>query len=398
MEKKKDVLPNRARFDKRLLKLEGVYRRNHSIHYYLKRDDIITALAEIRKGTSPFVRDECNRTALDLAIVLFMRKFHDSIFTSLIIDYLYIHTSKKENIYFSYNEKGEKKSDLLFHIDPIFTLPVSKSVQAQMDEQLRKSRALLFFIKTLSTNIRLKKYSEEILREEIKKLSFPYLYNTAIYNLFKIFSSDHGQVKKWNMKNPGDARKLVTKILSYKLIGNQLIKFMGKFLFYFSNLVYIYGEKILQNSSLILQYLLHMSFTLDNIHLFNIIIIKNNVFHNVDIFNWDELTNDLFFQKENAYLYYKPLLYARLKMLFVDKMHEILLSQKGKKIAKMGKHNSLEGINIGSSSTVLRNLYKDVLNASTCEDLKLVINKAVWKLKKEKHGKDNPPLYGRDTS
>lgn len=73
--------PNDVWFNNKTYQIENLYRKNHSIHYYLKKNDIVTALAEIRKGVSPFVKDECNRTSLDIAIVLFMRKFNEFIFT-----------------------------------------------------------------------------------------------------------------------------------------------------------------------------------------------------------------------------------------------------------------------------------------------------------------------------
>ncbi|SBT86339.1 conserved Plasmodium protein, unknown function [Plasmodium malariae] len=442
------VPSNNASFNSKLFKLEKIYRRNHSIHYYLKRKDVVTALAEVRKGSSAFVRDKCNRTALDMAIVLFMKKFHESIFTSLITDYLYIddniekkNEEKKKKKNFPYNTRDTVKYDdkcrfypyepilkectkvnkqqgikdliyakdspsllllqrkikyvpllikhgsnyekknSLFLLEKAFIMPMSKNVQAQLNEELRNMRALLFFIKMISTNVSLKKYSEDVIKDEISKLSFPYLYNITIHTLFKIFYSDYGQVKKWDLKNPANSRKLVSKILSNNLMGNEIIKFIGKSLFYFSNLVHIFGQKVFKQNSVISQYLLHMSFTLDNEYLFNVIINKNNLFQQVDIFHWDKLIESMSSQKHKLSSYYKPLLYARLNKLFLDKLEEVLCTNE-KKTKKDNDHLEKRKNKCRSTSKMFSK-YKEILDAPNCNALESAIKHTLMQFTKE---------------
>ncbi|CAD2088281.1 conserved Plasmodium protein, unknown function [Plasmodium vinckei lentum] len=442
--------PNDVWFNNKTCQIENLYRRNHTIHYYLKKNDIVTALAEIRKGVSPFVKDECNRTSLDIAIVLFMRKFNEFIFTSLIIDYLYKTKNKNEEIQYVYNCKGilekydnktdyngydifhksdnkymdnigmrknanckmtnvndqdanfinsillEKKikcnsliikdynntedianekynnKNVFFSFQKILILNLSKNMKAQLNEILRQARALLFFIKILSKNIILKKSAKNVIKEEIEKLPFPYFYNVAIHTLFKFFSPEHVKVKKkkqknnqineqnshssdssnssgkgghnaintWDIKNPADSRKLVTKILTNQLIGNEIIIFIGTFFSYFSNLVFIFGEKNFHTNLITSQYLLHMSFTLDNEYLFNVIINKNNVFNQTQIFDWNKLIDSLLPQKDLMQGYYKPLIYAKLCKFFLDKVKKFYQNKKKKKnVERMQKDN-----------------------------------------------------------
>ncbi|GAW79370.1 hypothetical protein, conserved [Plasmodium gonderi] len=394
---------HRVLCDRKLLKFENICRgNNHSIiHSCLWNNDVVAALDHVRKGTSPFVRDECNRTAVDLAITLFMKKFHESLFTSLITDYMYTNRfvskrsclsyneknriaiqgvskishseyppirinqvnetnrtdvanrvtetdqldiltpflitkgiRKKKNTYFSSLETspcheldctlGKWTQDAISQSEKVVTICVTKPVQAQLDEILKILKALLFFIKTLSKNIRLRKYSESTVKEQISKLSFPYLYNTTMHTLFKIFSYDHGQIKKWNIKNPADSRILVRKILSKNLVGNEIIKFMGKCLFCFSKLVHIFGEKVYQLESITSQYLLHMSFTFDNEYLFNVIVNKDNIFQQTEIFHWDKLIDSISPYKHSFRFYYQPLIHARLKKFFIERMESVL--------------------------------------------------------------------------
>ncbi|CDU17084.1 protein CPH1, putative [Plasmodium yoelii] len=430
--------PNDVWFNNKTCQIENLYRKNHTIHYYLKKNDIVTALAEIRKGVSPFIKDECNRTSLDIAIVLFMRKFNEFIFTSLIIDYLYKTKNKTEEVKYRYNCKGilekyDNKRDyneydifhnnykithvndqddnfinsillkkkikynsfiikdynnnnsedisnekydqknLFFSFQKTLILNLSKNMKAQLNEILRQARALLFFIKTLSKNIILKKSAKNVIKEEIEKLPFPYFYNVAIHTLFKFFSPERVKVKRkkqknkkinerknhtsvssdisssssstnssgkggynsingWDVKNPADSRKLITKILTNKLIGNEIIIFIGTFFSYFSNLVFIFGEKIFRTNLITSQYLLHMSFTLDNEYLFNVIINRNNIFNQVQIFDWNKLIDSLLPQQNIMQGYYKPLIYAKLSKSFLDKVKKFYQNKKKKKI------------------------------------------------------------------
>ncbi|CRG94444.1 conserved Plasmodium protein, unknown function [Plasmodium gallinaceum] len=448
--------PNKQWFDNKLYKLENFYRKNNSVHYYLKKNDIVTALAEIRKGTSPFMRDECNRTALDLAILLFMRKFHESIFTSFITDFIYKNISDKSRMEFVYNKKGEiinydekmfycyddimeqlkknkksnrnkmksynddniisclllqkkikyspllvkyqddskytseleyKKKDLLFLFEEVLTTPMSKNIQVQLDELLRKMNALLFFIKTLSKNITLKKYSESVIKEEISNLSFPFLYNTTIHTLFRLFPLNHYN-EKWNIKNPADSRRLINKILSKNLIGNEIIKFIGKSLFYFSDLLKIYNPNVFKQDPIISQYLLHMSFTLDNEYLFNLIINKNNVFDKIDIFHWDELIDSISPYKKMFKPYYKPLIYARLKKEFLDILEKDFYEYKKKDIKNHKKNNTSKYIKDDLNSTFrILKIYEDIFNASDYNELEKVLKKKILKLEDKKRKK-----------
>ncbi|CRH02977.1 conserved Plasmodium protein, unknown function [Plasmodium relictum] len=449
-------LTNELLYDNKLFKLEDIYRRYNSIHYYLKKNDIVTALAEIRKGTSPLIRDECNRTALDLAIILFMRKFHESIFTSFITDFIYKNISEKSKMEFVYNKKGEiinydekmfyrydeileelkknkkanknniknnnddnamsclllqkkikyspllikyyddskrisesryKKKDLLFLFEEVLTTPISKNVQAQLDEILRKMNALLFFIKSLSKNVILKKYSESVIKEEISSLSFPFLYNTTIHTLFRLFPLNHYN-EKWDIKNPADSRRLVNKILSKDLIGNEIIKFIGKSLYYFSNVLQIYNPKVFQQDPIISQYLLHMSFTLDNEYLFNVIINKNNVFDKIDLFHWDELIDSISPYKKKFQSYYKPLIYARLKKAFLDRLEQDFYEDKKKNIRNHNNKDTSKYITDDLNSTFrMLKIYEDILNASNYKELEKVIKKKFFKTEENKKKK-----------
>ncbi|CXI20323.1 conserved Plasmodium protein, unknown function [Plasmodium berghei] len=447
--------PNYVWFNNKTYQIESIYRKNHTIHYYLKKNDIVTALAEIRKGVSPFIKDECNRTSLDIAVVLFMRKFNEFIFTSLIIDYLYKTKNKNEEVEYAYNCKGilekydnktdyneydifhkndnkdmdnvgmkkngnckmthanyqdanfinsillqkkikynsliikdynnsenisnekYKQKNLFFSFQKILILNLSKNMKAQLNEILRQARALLFFIKTLSKNIILKKSAKNVIKEEIEKLPFPYFYNAAIHTLFKFFSPERVKVKRkkqkskkineqknhssvssdisnssstnssgkgehnaingWDVKNPADSRKLITKILTNQLIGNEIIIFIGTFFSYFSNLVFIFGEKIFRTNLITSQYLLHMSFTLDNEYLFNVIINRNNVFNQAQIFDWNKLIDSLLPQQDLMQGYYKPLIYAKLSKSFLDKVKKFYQNKNKKKNIKKYK-------------------------------------------------------------
>ncbi|SOV77863.1 conserved Plasmodium protein, unknown function [Plasmodium reichenowi] len=454
--------PNRIRYDKRLHDFENLYRKKHIIHYYLKKNDVITCLAEIRQGASPFIRDECNRTALDLAIVLFMKKFHECIFTCLITDFIYCKSKKydslktkityneyekivekEKNICYSkyilyddmFSKKKKKKesmeqnteqkfgnvspflllqrnvnpfllnqsykndgniytkycetNDILFLSEEVITFPISKTIQAQLDDILRKMNALLFFIKILCKNIILKKGSELTLQEEISNLTFPFFYNNTIHTLFKIYPFNSCS-NKWDIHNPADARRLIHKILSKKLIGTEIITFIGKIVFCFSELIHIYGPKIFELNSLYSQYFLHMAFTLDNEYLFKVIINKQNIFTTqTDIFHWDELIQSIEPHKEKFKLYYKQLIYARLKKLFMKKLEKVFYK---KEMDKNINNHSNNNSNIkcrtntlhSTYTTLLKGYYEDILNCSNAEDLEIVIQKFLHILKKKK--------------
>ncbi|ANQ06259.1 Uncharacterized protein PCOAH_00004320 [Plasmodium coatneyi] len=380
--------------DRKLLKFEDICRgRSHSIHHHLVNNDVMAAIDQLKKGTSPFVRDECNRTALDLAIVLFMGKFHESLCTSLIADYMHSNGCVSRSSSFTYsdgvgvtfrgkapfdrskdplnvaNERSAteessnsspfgrrkarsaipNKSHSYQHgykvgaynrntapaPNALTTRGKNKYEQALLDGRLRRMKALLLFIKTLSINTRLRKYAEKVAKEEIAKLSFPFLYTNTMHMLFKRFSPEHGQVKKWNIKNPADSRKLVTKILSSNLFGSEVIKFIGNILSCFSSLIGIFGEKVYLQESTISQYLLHMSFTFDDEYLFNVVVNKENTFAQKDIFHWDGLINSISHGKHSFRPYYQPLLYARLNKFFLEKLEQL---RDGAKVGKRNHH------------------------------------------------------------
>ncbi|CAA9986610.1 conserved Plasmodium protein, unknown function [Plasmodium knowlesi strain H] len=377
--------------DRKLLKFEGICRgRNNSIHNHLVNNDVVAAIDQLKKGTSPFVRDECNRTALDLAIVLFMGKFNESLCTSLIADYMHsnVCVSRDSSLAYSdrvgvtfrgkvpfYHSKGlfnvanetsatENSSDSLSPF-PLATKKKSwaipykshnyqhgykmgmykknttpppkslatsgktKHTQALLDGRLRRMKALLLFIKMLSMNTRLRKYAERVAKEEIVKLSFPFLYTNTMHMLFNRFSPEHGQVKKWNIKNPADSRRLVTKILCSNLFGSEVIKFMGNILSCFSSFIGIFGEKVYLQDSIISQYILHMSFTFDNEYLFNVVVNKENTFAQKDLFHWDGLINSISHEKHSSSHYYQPLLYARLNKFFLERLEQLRDGAKG---------------------------------------------------------------------
>ncbi|CAG9483536.1 conserved Plasmodium protein, unknown function [Plasmodium vivax] len=377
--------------DRKLLKFEGICRgRSHSIHHHLVKNDVVAALDQLKKGTSPFVRDECNRTALDFAIVLFMGKFKESLCTSLIADCVQLNGGASRNSSFSYtdrvgvtlrgktpldrltdplrvanetsateesshslsplrlarrkarwaipnmshcyqlgNKLGVHKKDVTSPPKELTTRGGTKKTQALLDGRLRRMKALLLFIKTLSMNIRLRKYAERVAQEEIAKLSFPFLYTNTMHILFKRFSPEHGQVKKWNLKNPADARKLVSKILCGNLFGSEVIQFMGNILSCFSSLIGIFGEKVYVQDSTISQLLLHMSFAFDNEHLFNVLVSKENIFRQKDMFHWDALIESISHGKHSLRPYYKPLVYARLNKFFLERLEQLRDGAKG---------------------------------------------------------------------
>ncbi|KJP87856.1 hypothetical protein AK88_02460 [Plasmodium fragile] len=381
--------------DRKLLKFEGICRgRSHSIHHHLVNNDIVAAFDQLKKGTSPFVRDECNRTALDLAIVLFMAKFNESLCTSLIADYLHSNGCVSRSSSFTYSDgvgvtfRGQapldRSKDSLKVANEISAteessaslspLPLArrkarwaipnkshyyehgykmgvynkktkpppnalttrgkmKYTQALLDGRLRRIKALQLFIKTLSMNTRLRKYAERVAQEEIAKLSFPFLYTNTMHMLFKRFSPEHGQVKKWNIKNPADSRKLVTKILSSNLFGSEVIKFMGNILSCFSSLIGIFGQKVYVQDSTISQFILHMSFTFDNEYLFNVVVNKDNTFAQKDMFHWDALINSISHGKHSLRHYYQPLLYARLNKFFLERLERLRDGANGEKRA-----------------------------------------------------------------
>ncbi|GAB64858.1 hypothetical protein PCYB_032690 [Plasmodium cynomolgi strain B] len=350
--------------DRKLLKFEGICRgRSHSIHHHLVHNDVVAAFDQLKKGTSPFIRDQCNRTALDLAIVLFMAKFNESLCTSLVADYMHsngcvsrspslahsdgvgvtlrgeaplrcakLHHAKdplmEENQISATEESSDSLSPLRLartkarsaipNKSPCYkhgskmgvynknTTPPSealttkggnKHTQTLLDERLRRMKALLLFIKTLSMNTRLRKYAEK--------------------------------VKKWNIKNPADSRKLITKILSSNLFGSEVIKFMGNILFCFSSLIAVFGEKVYLQESTISQFILHMSFTLDNEYLFNVVVNKENTFGQTDIFHWDKLIDSISHGKNTFRHYYQPLLYARLNKFFLERLEHLRDGAKG---------------------------------------------------------------------
>ncbi|SOV13037.1 conserved Plasmodium protein, unknown function [Plasmodium gaboni] len=454
--------PNKIRYDKKLHDFENLYRKKHIIHYYLKKNDVITCLAEIRQGASPFIRDECNRTALDLAIVLFMKKFHECIFTCLITDFIYCKSKKydglktnltyneyenivenEKNVCYSKNifyddmfskKKKEKESmeqnieqkignvspflllqknvqpflrnqsyknddniyknycekkDILFLLEEVINFPISKTIQAQLDDILRKMNALLFFIKMLCKNIILKKGSELTLQEEISNLTFPFFYNTTIHTLFKIYPFN-SYTNKWDIHNPADARRLIHKILSKKLIGTEIITFIGKIVFCFSELIHIYGPKIFELNSLYSQYFLHMAFTLDNEYLFKVIINKINIFTSqTDIFHWDKLIHSIEPHKNKFKLYYKQLIYARLKGLFMNKLEKVFYKKEiDKNITDHSNNNCKTKCRTNrlyfTYKTLLNGYYEDILNCSNAEELEIVMQKFLHILKKKK--------------
>ncbi|EUD65263.1 hypothetical protein C922_04392 [Plasmodium inui San Antonio 1] len=381
--------------DRKLLKFEDICRgRIHSIHHHLLNNDVVAAFDQLKKGTSPFVRDECNRTALDLAIVLFMGKFNESLCTSLIADYMHSDGCVSGSCSSSYSNRvpvilrgdapldhskdplsvanktsaTEESSDSLSPLrlarrkvrwaipnrshcyqhgynmglcnnnmtPPRRALTTkggrgTKHTRALLDGRLRRMKALLLFIKTLSMNTRLRKYAERVAKEEISKLSFPFLYTNTMHMLFKRFSPEHGELKKWNIKNPADSRKLLTKILSSNLFESEVIKFMGNILSCFSCMIGIFGEKIYQQESTISQFILHMSFTFDNEYLFNVVVNKENTFGEKDMFQWDALIDSISHGKHSFRHYYQPLLYARLNKFFLERLEQLRDEEKGGK-------------------------------------------------------------------
>ncbi|KAF8817867.1 hypothetical protein IE077_003322 [Cardiosporidium cionae] len=58
------------------------------IHYHLSNHDILAAMAELRQGTNPSVRDALGRTALDLALELVHHEIQNALSTSIPVDFL----------------------------------------------------------------------------------------------------------------------------------------------------------------------------------------------------------------------------------------------------------------------------------------------------------------------
>eukprot|EP00923_Selenidium_pygospionis_P054830 GHVN01095484.1.p1 GENE.GHVN01095484.1~~GHVN01095484.1.p1 ORF type:complete len:505 (-),score=77.99 GHVN01095484.1:11-1525(-) len=358
----------------------NTWRRTQTpLHYHLRRHDYVAFFSELRRGTNPFVRDECGRTALDLALYMIENLIETCLCTSFAVDHLIDSVSYNiqfpggfvenyrlmyENLYDrpqasviqsmeardgeTFIQAGTRNQQVCprypvvgrntlpslpvsggartsplqgqgdgFHetmimvAEDAMSKPARQKIKTRMNELLQRLQNLHRVVTQLSSNDTLLRLAidhkivvTESRREEdeeddqsahpfvLDQLRFPYLYMAVLHSLFESFPlTPFGT--RWNPQSVCDGRRLINIVVTKKMKGFEILKFLASLPHHIVSFVETLGSQYFHPHAELAQYLLHFAFCMGSPKLFEMVASRADVFSVGDVFDWEEFISTL---------------------------------------------------------------------------------------------------------